>query len=109
MFQNNSIFGQNTPLAVVKNKTIGSSFDDFLAEEGISEEVEAGAIKKIIAYQLQETIKREHLSKTALAARLETSRSAVDRLLDPLNDSSTLSSLIKAANVLGKILRLELV
>jgi hypothetical protein len=54
-----------------KNKSIGSSFDDFLVEEGISEEVEAGAIKKIIAYQLQEAIKKEQLTKTALAARLE--------------------------------------
>ena len=60
------------------NNTIGSSFGDFLAEEGISEEVEAGAIKKIIAYQLQEAIEKERLTKTALAARLETSRAAVD-------------------------------
>jgi len=91
------------------NKTIGSSFDNFLAEEGISEEVEAGAIKKIIAYQLQEAIEKEHLTKTALAARLETSRAAVDRLLDPENESITLLTLKKAAAVLGKKLRLELV
>jgi len=93
----------------MKNNSIGSSFDDFLAEEGLSEEVEAGAIKKIIAYQLQETIEREHLSKTALAVRLETSRAAVDRLLDPDNESITLLTLKKAAAVLGKKLRLELV
>ena len=93
----------------MKNKAIGSSFDDFLAEEGISEEVEAGAIKKIIAYQLQEAIEREHLSRTTLATRLETSRAAVNRLLDPDNESITLLTLKKAANVLGKKLRLELV
>jgi len=93
----------------MKNNSIGSSFDDFLDEEGIAEEVEAGAIKKIIAYQLQEAIEKEHLSKTALAARLETSRAAVDRLLDPENESITLLTLKKAANVLGKRLRLELV
>ncbi|MDR0320197.1 MAG: helix-turn-helix domain-containing protein [Treponema sp.] len=93
----------------MKNKAIGSSFDDFLAEEGISEEVEAGAIKKIIAYQLQEAIKREHLSMTTLATRLETSRAAVNRLLDPDNESITLLTLKKAANVLGKKLRVELV
>ena len=93
----------------MKNKTIGSSFDDFLADEGLREEVEAGAIKKIIAYQLQETIKKERLSKTALAARLETSRAAVDRLLDPENESITLLSLKKAASVLGKKIKLELV
>jgi predicted XRE-type DNA-binding protein len=93
----------------MKNKALGSSFDDFLTEEGLADEVESRAIKKIIAYQLQETIKKEHLSKTALAARLETSRAAVDRLLDPENESITLLSLKKAANVLGKKLRLELV
>ena len=93
----------------MKNKALGSSFDDFLTEEGLADEVESGAIKKIIAYQLQETIKKERLSKTALAARLETSRAAVDRLLDPENESITLLSLKKAANVLGKKLRFELV
>ena len=89
--------------------SIGSSFDDFLVEEGIAEEVEAGAIKKIIAYQLQEVIEKEQLTKTALAARLETSRAAINRLLDPENESITLLTLKKAANVLGKKLRLELV
>ena len=93
----------------MKNKAIGSSFDSFLVEEGICEEVEAGAIKKIIAYQLQEAIEKEHLSKTALAARLGTSRAAVNRLLDPENESITLLTLKKAANVLGKKLRFELV
>ena len=93
----------------MKNKAIGSSFDDFLAEEGISEEVDAGAIKKIIAYQLQQAIEKEHLSRTALATRLETSRTAVNRLLDPENESITLLTLKKAANVLGKKLRVELV
>ncbi|MCL2295341.1 MAG: helix-turn-helix domain-containing protein [Spirochaetes bacterium] len=93
----------------MKNKTIGSSFDDFLAKENISEEVEAGAIKKIIAYQLHEAIKKEHLSKTDLAARLDTSRAAVNRLLDPENESITLLTLKKAAHVLGKKLRFELV
>jgi len=93
----------------MKNKAIGSSFDDFLAEEGIAEEVEAGAIKKIIAYQLLEAITKERLTKTALAAQLSTSRAAVNRLLDPENESITLLTLQKAANVLGKKLRFELV
>jgi predicted XRE-type DNA-binding protein len=69
--------------------------------------VEAGAI--IIAYQLLEAIEKQHLSKTVLATRLETSRAAVNRLLDPENESITLLTLKKAANVLGKKLRLELV
>ncbi|MDR3200500.1 MAG: helix-turn-helix domain-containing protein [Spirochaetales bacterium] len=93
----------------MKNKHIGSSFDDFLEEEGIREEVETGAIKKLIAYQLQDTLRKEHLSKTELARRLETSRAAVDRLLDPYNESITLLTLKKAATVLGKNLKLELV
>ena len=93
----------------MKNNTIGSSFDDFLTEEGIVEEVEAGAIKKIIAYRLQETIEKEHITKNALAARLDTSRTAVNKLLDPENESITLLTLKKAANVLGKKLRFELV
>lgn len=93
----------------MKNKALGSTFDDFLAEEGIADEVEAGAIKKIIAYQLQEAIRKEQLTKTALAAQLETSRAAVNRLLDPDNESITLLTLKKAANVLGKKLHFELV
>jgi predicted XRE-type DNA-binding protein len=93
----------------MRNNSIGSSFDDFLIEEDLAEEVEAGAIKKIIAYQLQEAIEKEQLTKTALATRLDTSRAAVDRLLDPENESITLLTLKKAANVLGKKLRLELV
>ena len=92
----------------MKNNSIGSSFDDFLEEEGISEEVEAGAIKKIIAYQLLEAIQKEQLSKTALAAKLDTSRAAINRLLDPENESITLLTLKKAANVLGRKLRVQL-
>ena len=94
---------------MMKNDSIGSSFNDFLNEEGICEEVEAGAIKKIIAYQLKAALEKEHLSKTALAARLDTSRAALNRLLDPENESITLLTLKKAANVLGKKLRFELV
>ena len=89
--------------------TIGTSFDDFLMDEGIFDEAESGAIKKIIAYQLQEAIEKENLSKTDLAVRLETSRAAVNRLLDPENESITLLTLKKAASILGKKLRLELV
>jgi antitoxin HicB len=93
----------------MKNNSIGSSFNDFLAEESLSEEVESGAIKKIIAYQLQEAIEKERLTKTMLAAKLETSRAAINRLLDPNNESVTLLTLQKAASVLGKKLRFELV
>jgi hypothetical protein len=80
----------------MKNNAVGSSFDDFLTEENITEEVEA--IKKIIAYQLQKAIKKEQLTKTALAIQLDTSHAAVNRLLDPENESITLLTLKKAAN-----------
>jgi antitoxin HicB len=93
----------------VKNKALGSSFDDFLVEEGIAEDVENGAVKKLIAFQLQEAIAAENISKTELAARLHTSRAALDRLLDPDNDSVTIQTLKRAAAVLGKKLKLELV
>ena len=91
------------------NKYIGSTFDDFLEEEGIKDEVENGSIKKIIAFQLQETIKNEKLTKTELAQKLETSRAAVDRLLDPYNESVTLFTLKKAASIVGKKIKMELV
>jgi len=93
----------------MKNKSIGSSFDDFLEEEGIAEDVKSGAVKKLIAFQLQDALDREHMSKTELAARLHTSRAALDRLLDPENDSVTLQTLKRAAAVLGRKIRLELV
>ena len=93
----------------MKNKRIGSTLDSFLFEEGIAEDVENGAVKKLIAFQLRAALETEHISKTELAARLQTSRAALDRLLDPDNDSVTLQSLKRAATVLGKKLRIELV
>ncbi|AIZ46616.1 Fis family transcriptional regulator [Deinococcus radiopugnans] len=91
------------------NKHIGSSFDDFLAEDGLLADVEAVALKRVIAFQLEQEMKRSGLTKTELASRMETSRSAVDRLLDPENHAVTLRTLERAAGVLGKRLRLELV
>jgi DNA-binding Xre family transcriptional regulator len=93
----------------LNNKHAGSSFDEFLEEEGIAEEVENGAVKKLIAFQLLAALETEHISKTELAARLQTSRAALDRLLDPENDAVTLQTLKRAAAVLGKKIRLELV
>ncbi|MDR3145679.1 MAG: helix-turn-helix domain-containing protein [Treponema sp.] len=93
----------------MKNKFLGSSLDDFLEEEGIKEEVEIGAIKKLIAYQLQKKLEEEHITKTELAKRLDTSRSAVGRILDPYNNSITLSTLERAAATLGKKIKIELV
>ena len=92
-----------------QNKHVGSSFDDFLAEDNPLAEVEAVALKRVIAYQLEQEMKRTGLTKTQLASKMETSRSAVDRLLDPENHAVTLRTLERAAGILGKRLRLELV
>ena len=91
------------------NPHIGSSFDDFLAEEGILEEVEAIAIKRILARQVAAAMQAQKLTKKAMATRMGTSRSALDRLLDPDNSSVTLRTLQKAASSVGRRLRLELV
>jgi hypothetical protein len=92
-----------------KNKNIGSDFDDFLTEETIKDEVEATAIKRVITFQLQQEMKKKHITKTGMAKKMHTSRSAVDRLFDPENDSLTLVTLNKAAHVLGKKLKVQLV
>ena len=88
---------------------IGSSFDDFLDEAGIREEVEAQALKEVLAWQIEQEMKATGLTKTAMARRMSTSRAQLDRLLDPANTSVTLHTLQKAASVVGRRLRLELV
>lgn len=91
-----------------KNKHIGSSFDDFLKEEGNLAEAESVAVKRVIAFQVREMMKERRMSKSALADKMHTSRSALDRLLDPANGSVTLQTLEKAAIALGKRLKIEL-
>ena len=88
---------------------VGSSFDDFLADEGILQDVTEIAIKRVLARQIAALMKEQTLSKTAMAARMSTSRAALDRLLDPDNTSITLSTMQKAASVLGKRVEIELV
>lgn len=90
------------------NKHIGSSFDDLLEETGELAEVSAVAIKRVIAWEIAEKMKAENLSKTKMAELMETSRSALDRLLDPSNTSVTLHTLDSAARAVGKSLRIEL-
>ena len=82
----------------------GSSFDDFLEEEGIREEVEAVAIKRVLAWQLSQEMRQQKKTKQALARDLRTSRSQLDRLLDPRNVSISLGTMARAAKVLGKSL-----
>ena len=92
----------------MKKKHLGSDFDEFLAEEGLLGEVEATAVKRVIAFQLTQFMKENELSKTAMAKRMQTSRSALDRLLNPSNPSVTLQTMDRAARALGKKLRIEL-
>jgi DNA-binding Xre family transcriptional regulator len=90
-----------------KNRHIGSDFDDFLAEQGLLADAEAVAIKRVVAFQIVQMMKKQQLTKSAMARRMNTSRSALDRLLDPENDSVTLQTLERAAQALGKRLRVE--
>ena len=94
---------------MTKNPHVGSSLDELLAEDGTLAEVDAGAMKRVLAWQIAEAMKQHRLTKSAMAREMRTSRSAVDRLLDPDKPSVTLQTLERAAKVLGKRLRIELV
>ena len=91
------------------NQHIGSSFDEFLREEGIYAEVEAAALKKVIAAALAKQMKRRRTSASKLAETLGTSRAAVSRVLDEENTSITLTTLSRTAIALGCKVRLEIV
>ena len=86
----------------MSNPHIGSDFDDFLKEEGIFEEVEAAAIKKVVACMIEQAMAKTHITKSEMARRMGTSRTKLNRLLDPAYPSVTLSTIAKAATVLGK-------
>ena len=88
---------------------IGSSFDSFLEEAGIRDEVERIAQKRVLAWLLQQEMDRQGVSKSEMARRMDTSRSQIDRVLDPENDRVQLDSLLKAAHAIGRELKLELV
>ena len=92
-----------------KKKHIGSSFDDFLEEDGLLVEATAESIKRVLAWQIAQAMKRDNLSKAEMARRMKTSRASLDRLLDPDNSSVTLKTMHRAAAVLGKQIRMELV
>jgi antitoxin HicB len=91
-----------------RKKHMGSSIDYFLKDEGIFEESQAQAIKEVVAWQLEEAMKKKKISKNRMAALLRTSRTQVDRLLNPKNDI-TLSSLQRAAAMVGRRVMIELV
>jgi antitoxin HicB len=92
-----------------KNAAIGSLFDDFLKDEGNYEETQAAAIKRVLARQIERAMKEQKISKADMARRMDTSRTQLDRLLDPDNDSLTLTTLARAAKVIGREIRLQLV
>ena len=91
-----------------RKRHMGSSIDDFLKEEGIFEEAQAQAVKEVVAWQLDEAMKKQKISKNRMARLLKTSRTQVDRLLNPKNDI-TLSSLQRAAAMVGRRVMIELV
>jgi antitoxin HicB len=93
----------------MKKKNIGSSFDSFLREENMYEEITAAAIKRVLARQVENAMEQKGLTKAEMARRMHTSRAALDRLLDPENDAVTLGTLRRAAAVVGREIRLELV
>ena len=95
-------------MTIQKNPHRGSTLDDFLNEEGISEQATAIAVKRVIAWQLQQVMKERHISKTDMAARMNTSRRQLDRVLNPDDNNVTLETLQRAAGAVGRSLRLEL-
>ena len=92
----------------MSDKNIGSNFDDFLEEEGILAKTEAVAVKRVIAFQVEQMMKEQNLSKTEMSRRMNTSRAALDRLLDPANQAVTLLTLDRAARALGRRLQISL-
>lgn len=84
------------------NRHVGSSFDDLLEEEGIAAEVNATAVKRVLAWQIEQAMAAQGLNKTEMAKRMRTSRSQLDRLLDPDNDKVLLQTMHKAASAIGK-------
>jgi antitoxin HicB len=94
---------------IMKRKNVGSTFDSWLREEGLYEKVSATAIKRVVARQVAAAMHQKGLTKVEMARRMRTSRAALDRLLDPENGAVTLGTLQKAAAVVGRRVRVELV
>lgn len=92
-----------------RNPHVGSSFEDYLREQGTLEETTASAIKSVLAWQLEQAMAEESMSKVQMAKAMNTSRSQLDRILDPENDKIQLDTLIAAAKAVGRELRIELV
>jgi len=89
--------------------SVGSSLDDFLEEEGMLEAATLEAQKRVLAWQIAQEMERQHITKSELARRMDTSRSSLDRMLDPDHPSITLATMFRAAQSLGKHLELKLI
>jgi hypothetical protein len=94
---------------VCKNRSRGTSIDNFLKEEGVLEEFQARAVKEVIAWQLGQAMKEQKISKRRLAALMHTSRTQFDRVLDPTNGNVTIETLQRAAAIVGRKVQVELV
>lgn len=93
----------------MKKSDVGSTFGSWLQQEGIYQPVSSSAIKRVLAHQVEAAMKEQNITKAEMARRMRTSRAALDRLLDPDNDAVTLATLQKAAQAVGRQIRLELV
>jgi antitoxin HicB len=95
---------------MAKSKQLkGSSFEDYLKEEGNADEINAIAVKRVLAWQIEQAMAKDNMSKNQMAKAMSTSRSQLDRILDPDNSRIQLDTVIKAAHVLGRELRIELI
>lgn len=92
----------------MSKKHIGSSFDDFLEEEGLRDAAQVHAVKRVLAWQISQAMKAQGVTKSEMAKRMKTSRAQLDHLLDPENDKVQLDTVQRAATAVGKTLRLEL-
>ena len=93
----------------MKNRHVGSTFESFLESEGLKEELYASAAKRVLAWQIQDAMQTQDISKTEMARRMQTSRAQLDRLLDPDNAKVQIDTIEKAAKAVGRKLAIELV
>jgi predicted XRE-type DNA-binding protein len=93
----------------LNKNAIGSTFDDFLAEENILAESDSIAIKRVVAFEVKKSMEEEHITQTEMAKRMNTSRSSLTRLLDPLNNSITLATIETALAAIGKRVQIQIV
>lgn len=92
----------------MKNDHLGSNFDEFLKAEDLHADAEAVAIKRVIAYQIEQSMKEQNLTKTEMSRRMKTSRATLERLLDPSTRSVTIQTIVRATHALGKSLQIKI-